>query len=178
MITSAFAKFIDPFSTGPGLNRIDLVYSRRSVVLEFLNIPVPPATIDFVSFALTSNQLAGAKLLNAVELDPRATHLLSFFLGQPFANIPNDLDLFSPEALTAFYEIGFSGANIQRLTLENRLDEIRGGGARLALPPAEARSVSKTPPATVKPARNRSNRSCNPYTSLDLISRQAALVTS
>ena len=133
MITSAFAKFIDPFSTGPGLNRIDLVYSRRSVVLEFLNIPVPPATIDFVSFALTSNQLAGAKLLNAVELDPRATHLLSFFLGQPFASIPNDLDLFSPEALTAFYEIGFSGANIQRLTLENRLDEIRAGGGSVSL---------------------------------------------
>jgi outer membrane autotransporter protein len=31
------------------------------------------------------------------------------------------------EALTAFYEISFSNANIQRLTLEDRLDDIRNG---------------------------------------------------
>jgi outer membrane autotransporter protein len=33
------------------------------------------------------------------------------------------------EALTAFYEISFSNANIQRLTLEDRLDDIRNGSS-------------------------------------------------
>jgi outer membrane autotransporter protein len=131
-INSAFAHFIDPFTTGPGLNTIDLVYNRQSVLLEFLNIippvsPPPPrvTTINFASFAQTPNQLAGAELLDAVELNPKAANLIAFFLSNPFADIPNELDLLSPEALTAFYEIGFSAANIQRLTLENRLDEIR-----------------------------------------------------
>ena len=33
----------------------------------------------------------------------------------------------SPEGLTAFYEISFSNANIQKLNLEGRLDDIRNG---------------------------------------------------
>jgi uncharacterized protein with beta-barrel porin domain len=33
----------------------------------------------------------------------------------------------SPDGLTAFYEISFSNANVQRLNLESRLDDLRGG---------------------------------------------------
>ena len=33
----------------------------------------------------------------------------------------------SPDGLTAFYEISFSNANIQRLNLEDRLDDIHHG---------------------------------------------------
>ncbi|PWT79518.1 MAG: hypothetical protein C5B58_13285 [Acidobacteria bacterium] len=48
-------------------------------------------------------------------------------------DIPAELDLFSPEALSAFYEISFSNANIQRLMLENRLDAIRASSSLQSL---------------------------------------------
>src|SRR5208283_162118 len=38
-----------------------------------------------------------------------------------------DLEKISPDGLTAFYEISFSNANIQRLNLEGRLDDLRSG---------------------------------------------------
>jgi outer membrane autotransporter protein len=104
--------------------------------LEFLNITPPHlvptiTTINFASFAQTPNELAAAELLNAVELDPKAANLIAFFLRQPFTNIPGDLAVISPESLTSFYEFSFSGANLRRLTLENRLDEIRAEGGSL-----------------------------------------------
>jgi outer membrane autotransporter protein len=136
VITNKFAQFIDPFTPGSGFNTIDLVYNANSVELEFLNItpphPTPTiTTINFASFAQTPNQLASAELLDAVELDPKAASLVAFFLGQPLSNIPGDLVVISPESLTSFYEFSFSGANLQRLTLENRLDEIRAEGGSL-----------------------------------------------
>jgi outer membrane autotransporter protein len=140
-VTSRFARWVDPFTTGPGINTIDLIYSKNSVTLEFLNLitppvpPVPPVgptpppvvitTIDFASFALTPNQRAAGNLLDDVQLDSRASNLMSFLYKEPFANLPSDFDKISPESLTAFYEISFSGANIQRLNLENRLEDIR-----------------------------------------------------
>jgi fibronectin-binding autotransporter adhesin len=133
-LTNKFATFIDPFTTRPGLNTIDLVYSLHTVDLEFLNIgpvtPPPPRiiTINFPTFAQTPNELAAAELLNAAELNPRFGNVLNLFLSQPFGDIPGDLNLISPEAFSSLYEISFSGANIQRLNLENRLDEIRAGG--------------------------------------------------
>jgi outer membrane autotransporter protein len=130
-VSGKFGQFNNPFSTGPGFNTVDLVYGKNSVVLEFLAlvIPVPPVitTIDFDSFARTPNQKAAANLLEAVQLDPRAVNLMAFLYKEPFANLPNDFDKISPESLTAFYEISFSGANIQRLNLENRLEDIRHG---------------------------------------------------
>jgi fibronectin-binding autotransporter adhesin len=147
MITNAFANFIDPFTTRPGLSTIDLVYNKQSVVLEFLNIvppvtPPPPhiITINFPVFARTPNQLAGAEMLGAVEFDPRVANIIGFFLGHPFTDIPNLLNLFSPDPLSSFYEVSFSGANIQRLTLENRLDEVRASAVSSNLPA----SISET----------------------------------
>jgi outer membrane autotransporter protein len=134
VVSSRFGQFIDPFATGPGFTTVDLVYRRNSVLLEFLNLvppvpPVPPVitTIDFASFALTPNELAAANLLDAVQLDPRAANLISFLDKEPFANLPGDFDKISPEGLTAFYEISFSNANIQKLNLEGRLDDIHNG---------------------------------------------------
>jgi hypothetical protein len=71
--------------------------------------------------------LAAANLLDAVQLDPRAVNLISFLDKEPFANLPGDFEKILPEGLTAFYEIGFSNANIQKLVLEDRLDDIRNG---------------------------------------------------
>jgi outer membrane autotransporter protein len=118
VVSGRFARFVDPFATGPGYSLVDLVYGPNSVLLEFLN---------FVSFALTPNERASANLLDAVHLDPRAANLISFFDTEPFANLPGDFEKISPDGLTAFYEISFSNANIQRLNLEGRLDDIHEG---------------------------------------------------
>jgi autotransporter-associated beta strand protein len=150
-VSGRFAQFVDPFATGPGFNTVDLVYARQTVTLEFLNLvpnppvppvvpnppvppvipnpPVPPViiTTDFSSFAFTPNQLAAANLLDAVQLDPRGTNLISFLNAEPFTSLPNDFQKISPDGLTAFYEISFSDANIQRLNLEGRLDDLHNG---------------------------------------------------
>jgi hypothetical protein len=148
-VSGQFARFVDPFSLRPGLSTIDLIYGKQSVVLELLNqstpvspvIPtvptvptstsvVPPiviATINFASFALTRSQLAAANLLDAVQLNPRVANLISFLEKKPFANLPSDFEKISPDGLTAFYEISFSNANIQRLNLEGRMDDLHNG---------------------------------------------------
>ena len=118
VVSGRFAQFVDPFVTGPGFSIVDLAYGPNSVLLKFLN---------FASFALTPNELAAANLLDPVHLDPRAVNLISFLDQEPFANLPGDLDRISPDGLTAFYEIGFSNANIQRLNLESRLDDLHNG---------------------------------------------------
>jgi outer membrane autotransporter protein len=134
-LSGRFSTFVNPFTLPVGFTTIDLVYARQSLTLEFLKLtpPVPPTpppiiiTTDFSSFAVTPNQLAAANLLDAVQLDPRATKLVSFLNAEPFASLPNDFEKTSPEGLTAFYEISFSNANIQKLNLEGRMDEIHGG---------------------------------------------------
>jgi outer membrane autotransporter protein len=154
-VTGRFARFGDPFTIRPGLNTINLVRGRNSVVLQFLNLttpvspaiptlptfpspPLPPtfppallpeviATVNFASFALTPNQLAAANLLNEIQLNPKTANLFEFLYQQPISNLPAELEKISPDGLTAFYEITFSNANIQRLNLEGRLDDLRSG---------------------------------------------------
>jgi uncharacterized protein with beta-barrel porin domain len=141
-VSGRFAQFQNPFALAVGFNTIDLVYARQSVTLEFLTLitpitppimPVPPrtpvivATTDFSSFAFTPNQAAAGNLLDAVQLDPKAANLISFLNTEPFSNLPSDLQKISPDGLTAFYEISFSNANIQKLNLESRLDDLHSG---------------------------------------------------
>ena len=117
VVSGRFAQLVDPFAA-PGFTLVGLIYGMNSVLLEFRNL---------ASFALTVNQLAGANLIDAVHLDPRAANLVSFLAQEPFRNLPGDFEKISPDGLTALYEIGFSNANIQRLNLEGRLDDIRDG---------------------------------------------------
>ncbi len=156
-ISSRFANWINPFTTGSGINTIELIYSKNSVTLAFLNLvpQVPPVitTIDFASFAGTPNQRAAASLLDTVQLDSRASNLMSFLHQEPFAGLPSDFAKISPESLTAFYEISFSAANIQRLSLESRLEDIRndsgsasGTGATVYLEDMADGKSSKNPP--------------------------------
>jgi outer membrane autotransporter protein len=118
VVSGHFAQFVDPFTAGPGLALGGLVYGPNSVVLEFQSA---------AAFALTPNQRAAARLLDAVQMDPRAAKLISFFNQESLENLPGDFEKISPDGLTAFYEISFSNANIQRLNLEDRLDEVRNG---------------------------------------------------
>ncbi len=138
-VTGRFATVQNPFTLASGFNTIALVYARQSVTLEFLKLnptppppspPGPPIVVsitDFASFAFTPNQRAAAHLLDATQLDPRAANLVSFFNQEPFADYQSDFDKISPQGLTAFYEITFSNANIQRLNLDDRLDDIHHG---------------------------------------------------
>jgi fibronectin-binding autotransporter adhesin len=142
-VAGRFAQFLDPYTPGTGFNTINLIYGRNSVLLQFLNmtgpispvIPtIPPstpttviATINFASFALTPNELAAANLVDRVELNPKAANLIAFLFQEPVGNLPGAFEKMSPEGLTAFDEITFSNANIQRLNLEGRLDDIRNG---------------------------------------------------
>ena len=129
VISGRFAKFQNPFTVGGAFNTVNLLYARNSVTLEFLqtNIPGEVSATDFRSFALTPNQGAAANLLDAVQLDPKAANLMAFLEKVPFAGLPNTFHEISPEGLSAFYEISFSNANIQRLNLESRMDDLRNG---------------------------------------------------
>jgi outer membrane autotransporter protein len=129
VVTGRFAQFQNPFALTDGFNSVDLVYARQSVTLEFLelNTPAVVTTTDFSSFAFTPNQRAAASLLDAVQLDPRAGNLISFLNKEPFSNLPGDFNKISPADLSAFYEISFSNANIQRLNLESRMDDLHNG---------------------------------------------------
>src|ERR1700693_1439746 len=101
-ISGKFANVIDSFS--PVITP-ELIYGPNTVLLEFSS--------NFGSFALTPNQRAAGNLLDGVAFDPKTAELISFLFNEPMANIPGDLDKISPDALTAFYEISFSNANIQ-----------------------------------------------------------------
>jgi len=141
VVNGRFSQLQNPFALAVGFDTIDLVYARQSVTLEFLTLhppitPVTPVnpgppdvvmTTDFSSFAFTPNQLAAANLLDAVQLDPKAANLISFLNTEPFSNFPKDFQKISPDGLTALYEISFSNANIQKLNLESRLDDIHNG---------------------------------------------------
>jgi outer membrane autotransporter protein len=143
-VSGRFTTFLNPFTAGNGVKTADLVYGRNFVDLDFLSAPppvtppiTPPTapraplpvvvTISFASYAQTPNQLAAGNLLDEVELNPKVAELMSFLSKEPAGNLPGDLAQISPDALTAFYEITFSNANIQRLNLEGRLDDLRSG---------------------------------------------------
>jgi outer membrane autotransporter protein len=118
VVFGRFGQFVDPFGPQAGFTISELVYGPNSVVLEFRTAS---------SFALTVNQLAAASLIDSTHLDPRVANLISFLDSESVANLPGDFEKISPDGLTAFYEISFSNANIQRLNLEGRLDEIHNG---------------------------------------------------
>ena len=117
-VSGKFANLVDSFS--PVITP-ELIYGPNTVLLEFSS--------NFASFALTPNQHAAGNLLDRVAFDPKTAELISFLFNEPVANIPGDLDKISPDGLTAFYEISFSNANIQKLNLEGRLDDIHNGSS-------------------------------------------------
>jgi outer membrane autotransporter protein len=95
--------------------------------------PMPPRviqTVNFTSFGLTPKQKTAGSLLDSVQLNPRAsglTQLFSFLYAEPVNDLPTDLQQISLDSLSSLFEISFSNANIQKLTLEGRLDDIHNG---------------------------------------------------
>jgi outer membrane autotransporter protein len=107
-------------------------------------IPRPNNLLTLVStggvvsgqFATFIDPFAHAAGITAVDLLYQTQAVQLLFLGQsPFPGVgPGSIlnsifDADTVEGLTALYEISFSNANIQRLTLEDRLDDIRNGSS-------------------------------------------------
>jgi outer membrane autotransporter protein len=76
---------------------------------------------------LTPNQQAVANNLDDAANDPAAAALINFLQFQPLANLPHAYDLIAPEELASIYEINFSGATVQWLNMQHRMDDIRAG---------------------------------------------------
>jgi autotransporter-associated beta strand protein len=111
---------LDAFSTGTIL-MAEIIYDANAISLEaiqglFAALP-----------GLTLNEHAVAQNLDTVTSDPRANNLINFLDAEPLGKLPNDLDLISPSDLTSLYEVSFSGANVQRFNLTNRMAEVREG---------------------------------------------------
>ena len=98
-----------------------------------------------VNAAQTPNEPAAGRLLDEVTLDPRAAKLLSFLKNQPLSELPGHMEKITPDGdLKAIYEIGFSGANIQKLALEDRLDDTRNAfNASLSTRPTRPRPLPR-----------------------------------
>jgi hypothetical protein len=58
---------------------IDFIYGQNTLV--------PEVGTDFAAFAQTSNQLAAAKQLDKVALDPREAQLISFLSNESVVNL-------------------------------------------------------------------------------------------
>jgi len=71
---------------------------------------------------------------------PRQPILWPNLYKQPFSSLPGDLAEISPDAVTSFYEITSSNANIQRLNIEGRLDDLRAGSTGFSS------NINVTPP--------------------------------
>jgi outer membrane autotransporter protein len=132
-IQGQFSTFINPFARNGPLQP-GLVYGPNSVILEFLKT-------SFVPFALTRSQRRVAANLDEVvaeqspapirpESSPRdkaTAALIDFLFREPATNLPEDFDRIVGTDLSSLYEMSFSGANIQRFNLTERMAEIRQG---------------------------------------------------
>jgi outer membrane autotransporter protein len=127
LILTGTSIYTGPTTVSSGALQVDGVLGNTAVSVQSGASLTGVTTTDFSSFAFTANQRAAANLLDAVQLNPKAANLISFLDKEPFANLPRDFNKISPDGLTAFYEIGFSNANIQRLNLEGRFDDLRNG---------------------------------------------------
>ena len=120
-LSGTFSNVINPFQTNT-LVKADIVYQNNNVYLSF-------DQGSFLQFAqqhgLTPNEAAVAGGLDSVAGNPRLAGLIGFLDGQPLQNLAGDLDLISPDKLTAIFDISRAHADVQGDNIENRLAEDR-----------------------------------------------------
>ena len=68
-----------------------------------------------------------AKALDSAAGDPREAALFAFLNSQPVANLPNDLNLISPQQLGSFHATGTAQGNTQIASLSGRMANIQAG---------------------------------------------------
>jgi autotransporter-associated beta strand protein len=122
-VSGSFANLQNGFVTTGTIVQAQVTTLADSVVLEtsqgsFATTP---------GVATTSNQLAVAKALDSAAGDPREAALFAFLNSQPLANLPNDLNLISPQQLGSFQATGTAQGNTQIASLSGRMSAIQAG---------------------------------------------------
>jgi len=117
-VTGTFST-LNPFVAGTIVEGT-LVYLTGSVALEAVQG-------SFTTVATTPNQLAVAHALDAAARDPRAAALIGFLDTQPLNLLARDLDLISPDELTAFNSLGVALTGVQVANVERRLGDVHAG---------------------------------------------------
>jgi outer membrane autotransporter protein len=103
--------------------QVQVTTLANSVVLEgtqgsFENTP---------GVATTPNNKAVAKALDSARGDPREAALFAFLDSQPLANLPHDLTLIAPTAVTSINATAVSVGKVQISNIGQRLANVRGG---------------------------------------------------
>lgn len=131
-VSGRFIRFGNPYTLRPGITAIELLYLRQNVFLQFLNASIPPNIPKVPAFP--TSPLSPTTPLGT---------LIPVIEGLPAENFAASVG-----GLASLFEISFSGANIQKLNLEDRLDDIRAGSRGFTSnmkintpPPSEGKEV-------------------------------------
>jgi autotransporter-associated beta strand protein len=118
-VSGTFSTILNPFVTNT-LIKADINILGNAVQLE-------GTQGSFTEVACNSNTAAVGGALNSAVGDPGASGLIGFLDTQPLSEICGDLELISPDEVTAVFNIAVSLANVQSVNLERRMDDIQAG---------------------------------------------------
>jgi outer membrane autotransporter protein len=102
----------------------NLSYSATTMTLQWSQLP-------FLPYAVTPNQQAVARNLDATVTDPRTKAAMDYidYLPGGVAQVSAAMDLISPHQLIPMFTMGFAGAEVQGYNLLARMREIRAGSS-------------------------------------------------
>ncbi len=115
--------------------KVDFNYHQGDTLL-YPTVTYDPANANITwvqgSFAavpgLTANQAAMGVALDSYQvnnqMDPAG--MITFLDGQPIASLPDLYNSLLPDELTAMFQIGFAGADMQNTNIERHLEQTRG----------------------------------------------------
>jgi autotransporter-associated beta strand protein len=103
--------------------QVQVTSLANSIVLE----GTQGSFADTPGVATTPNNRAVAKALDSARGDPREAALFAFLNSQPLANLPHDLTLIAPTAVTSINATAVSVGKVQISNIGQRLANVRGG---------------------------------------------------
>jgi autotransporter-associated beta strand protein len=103
--------------------QVQVTSLANSVVLE----GTQGSFADTPGVATTPNNRAVAKALDSARGDPREAALFAFLNSQPLADLPHDLTLIAPTAVTSINATAVSVGKVQISNIGQRLENVRGG---------------------------------------------------
>jgi autotransporter-associated beta strand protein len=103
--------------------QVQVTSLANSVVLE----GTQGSFADTPGVATTPNNRAVAKALDSARGDPREAALFAFLNSQPLADLPHDLTLIAPTAVTSINATAVSVGKVQISNIGQRLANVRGG---------------------------------------------------
>ena len=127
-VSGTFATVANPFNTGTMIGA-EVVYGANSVSLETIQNSFAALVQGAHLPWQTQNQFAVASALDAALYDPRLAQIIAHLDHEPLGTVLRDLDLISPDELTAIYQIAVSQARLQAANLQRRLEDVRSGSS-------------------------------------------------